>query len=403
MRPTILRYLAILWLLFPIGVNVGRPQSTSGTPQLGPVLPENVKLPPNPVTRWTTDRNLRLFGWINGGYTGSSTGHGLLNIEPRANRFGDAWLLNQAALVLERTASSGGSWWGFRTEFYMGADAALLRPVDGFGPTTPRFGTDFRQAYFSFHAPLLSDRGVEVKLGRQYTPLGYETTMAAYRPMYSEAYSWMYSQNGATTGAIATIHVNPKLDVITGPTLGVNSLFNLRGRAPCYIARGSYRPDTTNNTRLIGTVYTGPEPIAAAPGHLGKWQTEVEAQFVRHVNRRLGVVSETNFGWDTRDPANKNQTSKWVGTYLLAIIHPNKLLDINTRAEWFNDIDGSRTGHRANYSEITGGINFMPRASINFRPEIRWDGADHPVFGPSGKPPYQNHQWTYAFETLLKF
>ena len=136
---------------------------------------------------------------------------------------------------------------------------------------------------------------------------------------------------------------------------------------------------------------------------MGNWQTEVEAQAVRHVNRRLGLVSETNFGWDTRDPANNNQTSKWVGTYGMAIFHPSRLLDVNTRAEWFNDIDGSRTGHRANYGEIAGGINFMPKPSINFRPEVRWDGADSRVFGPQGTPHLQNHQWTYAFEALVKF
>ena len=390
-------------LAFVPGVILGWPQSPTDATQLGPAHPEDIQLPLNPVTSWLTDRNVAFFGWADGGYTGSSTGQGQLNIEPRPNRFGDAWLLDQAAVVLERVASSGGSWWGFRSEFYMGADAALLRPQDAFGPILPRFGTDFRQAYFSFHVPVLTDEGIEVKLGRQYTPLGYETTMAAYRPMYSEAYAWFYSQNGATTGAIATIHVNPKLDVITGPTLGVNSLFDLRGRAPCYIARGFYRPDTTNNTRLIGTVYTGPQPISAAPGHLGKWQTEVEAQFVRHVNRRLGLVSETNFGWDTRDPANNKQTSKWVGTYGMAIIHPHRLLDVNTRAEWFHDIDGSRTGHRANYGEVTGGINFMPLRSLNFRPEVRWDGADSPVFGPSSASHLQSHQWTFAFDMLVKF
>ena len=393
----------MLQLVLYVGLNGAWPQSTSALAQLGPVLPENVELSPNPVTQWTTDHNLRFFGWADGGYTGSSTGEGLLEIEPRANRFGNAWLLSQGAVVLERVASSSSSWWGFRSEFYMGADAALLRPLDGFGPTSPKFGTDFRQAYFSFYAPVLTDGGVEVKLGRQYTPLGYETTMAPYRPIYSEAYAWIYSQNGATTGAIATVHVDQKLDVITGVTLGVNSLFDLRGRAPCYIARGIFRPDSTNKTKIIGTVYTGPQPIAAAKGHVGKWQTEVEGQLVRRVNRKLDLVSETNFGWDTRDPANNNKTSSWVGTYGMAIIHTHRLLDVNTRAEWFHDIDGSRTGHRANYSEMTAGINFMPRASVNFRPEVRWDGADSNVFGPAGKPPYQNHQWTYEFEALLKF
>jgi len=286
----------------------------------------------------------------------------------------------------------------------MGADAALLHPVDGFGPSdNPRFGTDFRQAYFSFHAPILTDGGVGVKLGRQYVPLGYETTMSPYRPMYSMAYAWIYSQNGATTGAIATIHVNPRLDVIGGVTLGVNSLFDFRGRAPCYIARGLYWIGSARRTKLVRTYYTGPQPIASAKGHIGKWQTEVELQLIHDVNRRLTLVSETNLGWDTRDPGNNLHTSKWFGTYGMGVVHVHRLLDVNSRAEWFDDIDGSRIGKSADYGEMAMGLNFMPARSVNFRPELRWDVAGSPVFGPITTSRLQSHQWTYAFEMLLKF
>ncbi len=106
---------------------------------LGPALPEQIKLtgsliPPNPLTDWASAHRLRFFGWANGGYTESSTGPGLLEVEPRENRFGDAWLLDQSAFVLERTLNEEAWSWGFRSEFYMGADAALLHPVNGFGP-----------------------------------------------------------------------------------------------------------------------------------------------------------------------------------------------------------------------------------------------------------------------------
>jgi len=382
-------------------------QSTGTGTSLGPVLPEQVAFPSNPVSEWAADHDLRFFGWANGGYTWSSTGTGLLEVEPRANRFGDAWLLDQAALVVERPLSAEGneSWsWGFRSEFYMGADAALLHPLDALGPTdNPRFGTDFRQAYFSFHAPILSDGGVDFKLGRQYVPLGYETTMAPYRAMYSESYAWIYSQNGATTGATATIHVNPRLDVIGGVTLGVNSLFDFRGRAPCYIARGLYWLGSGRRTKLVGTYYTGPQPIAAAKGHIGKWQTEAELQLIHNVNRRLTLVSETNLGWDTRDPANNLHTSRWYGTYGMAVIHVLRRLDVNSRAEWFDDVDGSRIGKRGDYGETALGLNFMPAHSVNFRPEVRWDVAGSPVFGPTTASRLQSHQWTYALEMLVKF
>ena len=394
---------ALAGIAFALGADVASAQSTATGRSLGPAIPEEIKLPSNALSDWAASRDLRFFGWANGGYTGSSTGEGLLEVEPRANRFGDTWLLNQSAFVLERTLSSEAWSWGFRAEFYMGADAALLRPVDGFGPKTPRFGTDFRQLYFSIHTPVLTDGGIDFKFGRQYVPLGYETTMAPYRPMYSESYAWIYSQNGATTGAIATIHVNPRLDVIGGVTLGVNSLFDFRGRAPCYIARAVYWLQNDKRTKLVGTYYTGPRPIAAATGHIGQWQTEVELQAVNDVNRRLTLVSETNLGWDTRDPANKLHTSQWYGTYGMGIVHVHRLLDVNTRAEWFDDVDGSRIGTRANYGELTTGVNFMPMRSVKFRPEVRWDTASNPVFGPVGSAKLQSHQWTFAFDAMVKF
>ena len=389
--------------------DTSQPGFSESEAPLGPALPEQIKftgslIPPNPLTDWASKHRLRFFGWANGGYTWSSTGTGLLRVEPRANRFGDAFLLDQAAFVLERTLNEEAWSWGFRSEFYMGADAALLHPINGFGPPdNPRFSTDFRQAYFSIHAPILTDGGVDLKLGRQYVPLGYETTMAPYRPMYSLAYAWLYSQNGATTGAIATIHVNPRLDVIGGVTLCVNSLFELRGRAPCYIARGLYWLGSEKRTKLVGTFYTGPEPIAAAKGHIGNWQTEVELQLIREVNRRLTLVSETNLGWDTRDPANHLQTSTWYGTYGMAIIHAHKLLDVNSRAEWFDDVDGSRIGTHGNYGEVTVGVNFMPQRMINFRPELRYDIAANPAFGPDTSTKLKTHQWSGAVEMLLKF
>jgi Putative beta-barrel porin-2, OmpL-like. bbp2 len=399
-----------MFLVAAVIGNAGVALAQSTADNLGSVLPQDIKLgsliPPNALTDWVAAHRLQFFGWANGGYSWSSSGTGLLNVEPRMNRFSNAFLLDQAAFVLERALDENAqAWsWGSRAEFYMGADAALLHPVNGFGPAdNPRFSTDFRQAYISLHAPLLTDGGVDFKFGRQYVPLGYETTMAPYRPMYSLAYAWIYSQNGATTGATATVHVNPRLDVIGGVTLGVNALFDFRGRAPCYLARALYWVDSGKRTKLVGTFYTGPEPIAAAKGHLGNWQTEVEFQLIHDVNRRLTLVSETNFGWDRRDPANKLRTSKWVGTYGMGIVHVHRLLDVNTRAEWFDDIDGSRIGTRANYGEIATGINYMPTRFVNFRPEIRWDVAGHPVFGPTMASHLQSHQWTYAFEMLVKF
>jgi hypothetical protein len=58
------------------------------------------------------------------------------------------------------------------------------------------------------------------------------------------------------------------------------------------------------------------------------------------------------------------------------------MLDVNTRAEWFDDADGSRTGKKAKYGEMTAGLNVMPKRTFNLRPEVRYDLASNAVFGP---------------------
>jgi len=40
---------------------------------------------------------------------------------------------------------------------------------------------------------------------------------------------------------------------------------------------------------------------------------------------------------------------------------------------------------------------------INFRPEGRWDVAGNPVFGAAGTRSPKSHQWTFAFDMLVKF
>jgi hypothetical protein len=373
----------------------------------GPVLPENLDLwssvcAPSSLD-WMKAQRLRVFGWVNGGYTWSDSGDGMLAIAPRANRFGNEWLLNQAALVVERTLDPSDWSWGARAEFYCGADAALLRPLNGFGPDdNPRFGTDFRQLFAAVHLPVLTDGGIDVRAGRVYVPIGYDSTMSPYRPMYSEPYAWLYTHTGAATGSTATWHVDSRLDVIAGITLGFNTFFELRGDGPCYLARALYWTSEERRTRLIGTLYTGPQPIATARGHVADWQTVVEGQVVHDWTPRFTQAVELNVGWDVDSPETGG-TSQWYGAYTVGIVHLHPQWDLNLRTEVFDDQDGSRTGIAAIYGEFAAGLNFMPRPWLNFRPEIRWDVADHEAFGLTHETARERDQMSIAFDCLIKF
>jgi hypothetical protein len=118
----------LVLLAFALGGATGSAQSPEpeSDSRLGPVLPEDIGLI---SPEWATSRHLRFFGWANGAYTGSSTGEGLLAVEPRANRFGDTWLVNQAAFVAEQTLDPEGWAWGFRAEFYGRSCALCLRMI----------------------------------------------------------------------------------------------------------------------------------------------------------------------------------------------------------------------------------------------------------------------------------
>ena len=90
------------------------------------------------------------------------------------------------------------------------------------------------------------------------------------------------------------------------------------------------------------------------------------------------------------------------GIYNINIFHLTPKIDLNSRAEWFDDVRGTRTGVSTNYSEVTLGINWHPLKYIEFRPEIRGDFAGAPAFGVDGAHTHRS-QLSGGISFLLKF
>jgi hypothetical protein len=369
----------------------------------GPTLPENVKclqqLIGDNLCSSCGSPGLKLYGWIDAGYTYASTGPGLLTVETRENRFGNEFLVNQIALVLEKRLNPNDWSLGFKSLFYAGADAALLRPEGGFTTTNPRFGVDFRELYVSAHLPILTDGGVDVKAGRMGTIIGYESAMAPYRPFYSNDYQWFYAQDGAFTGALATVHVNKQLDVIAGVTMGANTFFTMRGDSPCFIGQINYWTDEDKNTLLSASTYMGHEAIFAAPQFTSSDQPNYtfELRLQHKFNKCWELILQSDNGWANEVPV--VGTGSWFSFYAILLNHFSKDLDINFRAEWFDDEKGTRTGFATNYYEATFGLDYHPVKWLRLRPEVRGDFADDPVFR-NGK---DKAQLTLAIDGLLSF
>jgi hypothetical protein len=342
----------------------------------------------------------RIYGWADMGYTYASTGPGLLSVETRENRFGNEFLVNQLAVVVDKPLKADELSFGYNATFYAGADAALLRPRGGFTTTDPRFGLDFRQLYASAHLPILSDGGVDVKAGRMGTIIGYESALAPYRPFYSNDYQWFYAEDGAWTGLLTNWHVNKQLDILNGITLGANTFFTLRGTGPTYIGQVNYWVQEQKKTLLTAGIQVGNQAIFSAPGFVGDVQTVLELRVQHEWNKYLTQIVQSHLGWETETP--DVGTTQFYGLYTILIYHMDKELDVNFRAEWFDDQDGSRTGIRTAYEEVTLGFDYHPATWISLRPEIRGDFADERAFGGGGNP--RNHsQLTLAIDALLKF
>ena len=236
------------------------------------------------------DSGIRTFGWVEGGYTGASSGSGLLSVEPRQNRFGNEFLLNQIGLVIQKPLKQDRFDIGFNVRYFAGADAALGQPMGGIDDPAgnSHFSHDFRDLYLSAHLPILTEGGMDFKIGRMNTIIGYNGFLAPYRPFYSSDYQFFYSQDGAFTGFLTNLHVTKRLDIWNGMTLGANTFFTKRSDDSfCYIGQVNYWLTDEQRTRLTGSVYTGPNAIFAAPGLAGDLQHHRRAPRPAELERAL--------------------------------------------------------------------------------------------------------------------
>ena len=364
----------------------------------GPTPPEDIGLLAHSRFGDILNYNgIRVYGWLDQGYTFSSTGPGLLSVETRENRYGNEYLLDQMAVVVEKPLNEEQLSFGYNATFYAGADAALLQPEGGFTTTNTHFGADFYQLFVSAHLPVLSDGGIDIKAGRQASILGYESALAPYRPFYSSSYQWFYSQDQAFTGLLTDWHVSKQLDILNGITFGANTFFTLRGDGPCYLGQVNYWLQEEKQTKLSASILAGPRAILAAPGFTGSFVTVFEMRVEHEWSKCLTQIVQSDMGWENSTPG--VGTSQWYSLYSMWILHVGPHIDANARVEWFDDCDGSRTGFSASYEEITLGLDYHPTPCLSLRPEIRGDFAGTSAYGNGSNAA----QLTLAIDALLKF
>ena len=317
---------------------------------------------------------MQVSGWTDATFTASSDRNS--NLPMGFNWRANEPLLQQNWLRFERTVATSGTTeptFGFRSDTIMpGADYrfTLARGIFNGQLTASngepqRIGIDPIQFYGEAYYPTIG-RGLDLKLGRFFAQYGVEANDAPSNALESHAYTFIYDPF-THTGLLATLKLTDAWTVQGGLVLGSDVFINPADEAT-FIGSVKWAQSDQRNTATFAVI--------AGPGRFNQGRNfnnpEIFDLILTHqFNPVLAYNYETLFGCETNVP--NIGTAYWFGivNYLTYTLTPR--LSATTRLEFFDDVEGQRTGFPGLYSAMTIGITFRPIKAIALRPEIRYD------------------------------
>ncbi len=351
---------------------------------------------PTPAPRFT------ISGWIDGGIT--------FNLDtPRDNQnFGRLFddranepLLNQAVINFERVlaAQPGEFDWGFKAQFMFGSDARYIHSLGLLDSVmkTSLYQPDIVEAYVSLHLSLLTERGVDVKLGKWVTLEGAETIDPRTNVFYSHTYIFNFGIPFNHTGALFTVHTTNWLDLMAGVTRGVNTSVEDNNDSPAFAGGVGLN---LNEGKLVvsASTHIGPE----TPNNNSALRSLNDITVTWKIRDKLTSITDMNYARD--DLANADGFG--VAQYFTYAITDKVTAKIRGEI-WRDDkgffvaqfadphdpvraLDGEATidprtigGGRTTYGALTVGLDIKPAVpkpltGLTIRPELR---VDHSLNG----------------------
>jgi hypothetical protein len=316
-------------------------------------------------------------------------------------------LLNQLGLVFERPidGASENLDIGFKLHAFYGSDARYTHHVGQFDRyTDDRYQLDLVEANVAAHIPGVLG-GLDLKLGEYATPIGYEVIDPRGNFFYSHSYIFNFGIPLTHTGALATLHASPMLDLVGGIDSGVNTTIGHSGDnngAVSFI--GGFGLNLADGKyAVLALTHIGPElPRTAAsplrPDHDLRYLSDI--LFTAKWTDALTTVTELNY---IRDDGLETE-GYGLAQYVLYALSGQ--VGLGLRADFWRDDDSSfvakfpgnrdfaliqrglapedprsgTTGGATTYGALTLGINYKPPVPAAFegvaiRPELRWDHA----------------------------
>jgi len=339
---------------------------------------------------------LSIYGWVETGFTGNvdspkdNQNFGRL-FDDRSNEF----VMNQAVITAERVLDPKvGVDWGFKLQLLFGMDARYIHSLGLLAHTraSSLYQPDVPEAYLSLHLPLLTEGGIDVKVGKFVTLEGAETIDPRTNPFYSHTYIFNFGIPFNHTGALFTLYATKWLNLCAGVTRGVNTSIDDNNNAAAF--HGG-----------IGLHLNEEKFVVSAATHIGP-ETSHNDHDLRYLNTitttwkitdKLTSITDLNY---THDDA-ADASAYGVAQYLTYAI--NDKITAKFRGEVWRDAQGfyaaqfadphdpiralaggpavdPRTvgGGRTTYGALTVGLDIKPPVSkpfsgLTIRPELRID------------------------------
>lgn len=364
------------------------------------------------------------YGWVETGFTGNFDAP---NDKQNFGRFFDdrsnEFVMNQAAVTAERVLDPKVGWdWGFKLQLMFGTDSRYIHSLGllDHAMSTSLYQPDISEAYLNFHFPVLTEGGIDLKVGKFVTLEGAETIDPRTNAFYSHTYIFNFGIPFNHTGALFTLHATSWLDLIAGVTRGVNTSIDDNNNSPAF--HGG-----------VGLNLSGGKFVVSASTHIGP-ETPNNDSDLRYlsdiavtwkITDKWTSITDTNFAHDEA----ANADAYGVAQYLTYAI--NDRITAKIRGEiWRDDkgfyvasfanrhdpmraLDGQsvidpRTvgGGRTTYGALTVGVDMKPPvpkplAGLTIRPELR---VDHSF---SDTHPFNDSRdetiFTAAIDVILTF
>ena len=340
-----------------------------------------------PQPEFLKDRGVTVGGWLSGGIYGNQYGApdngpiGMRNI-------GDGFTVDQLWTYAERKTDTKGCGWdlGGRIDYLFGVDSLHTQ---AFGDHTWDFGwntsRDYGSAIPQIYAEIAHDN-LKVKVGRFYTPIGYEVVQAPQNFFYSHSYSYLFGEPFTHTGFLGDYAHNDKVHVYGGWVNGWDEGFEGKDGGSTFL--GGLALTFSEKATLVWHCCTG--RLGNGDAFPGAASGDVYYNclvFTCKLTDKWTYIFEHDLGTNFNVDQRSGVDNQWyqVNNYLTYKI--NDCWSCGGRFEWFQDPQGARVvaGDRGNYFAVTGGVNYKPHANITIRPEIRYDWFDGTA-GPGGLP-----------------